>query len=271
LNWIVFDVSSDGAEAVGLIGLPGDLWRIDARHGDLSRITDGADDADPRLSADGRSALFGGTYDGRRGLDVVELPAGVRTRVYEPPTAADTAKDPLARLILHDWSRDGRMALVDLTGRHLEISAVTLATGQVRVAVRGSGGPDQARFSPDGKWIAYNDLESGRPQVFVVPFPPTGERWKISPLGGTQPEWRADGRELFFLDAARELMSVDIPSQSHFAAGLPRLLFQTTLFGFDQNEEYRVTADGQRFLLRVPVGGPARTTLVLNWPSLLRK
>ena len=216
--------------------------------------------------------LFGGTYNGRRGLDIVRLEGASRRRVYESSGAEDPLKDPLARLFLHDWSRDGRFALCDLTGLHREISAVSLADGHVAVALQSVGKADQARFSPNGRWIAYNELESGREQVFVVPFPPTGERWQISPSGGVQPEWRGDGRELFYLDAMNALMAVDIRSQPSFAAGPPRRLFQTPLLGLDETRKFfRVTADGQRFLLRVPVGGPTRTTLVLNWPALLKR
>jgi Tol biopolymer transport system component len=237
----------------------------------MSRVTEGPDDADPRLSADRRTVLYGGTYGGRRGLDRVTLDSGARQRLYEPAQELHAGDDPLTRLVLHDWSRDGRFALCDITGFHQEISAVALAEGRRQVVIRSSGHPDQARFSPDGKWIAYNDLESGRFEVFVVPFPPTGERWTISTSGGVQPEWRADGRELFFLDPLGTLMAVDIRETPRFEPGSPRPLFRTRLEGDSDIEEYRVTADGQRFLLRVPVGGSVRTTLVLNWPALLKQ
>lgn len=61
------------------------------------------------------------------------------------------------------------------------------------------GAADQSRMSPDGRWVAYNSSESGRPEVYVVPFPPTGDRFQVSPHGGVQPIWRSDSRELFFL------------------------------------------------------------------------
>jgi dipeptidyl aminopeptidase/acylaminoacyl peptidase len=213
--------------------------------------------------------LFAGTYGGRRGLDRVNLQGGARRRLYEPP--GDSPPDPLARLILHDWSRDGRFALCDVTGRHREISVVTLSDGRSQVVVRTSTHTDQARFSPDGKWIAYNATESGREEVFVVPFPPTGERWQISTFGGVQPEWRGDGRELFYLDPSGTLMAVDIRATSSLEAASPRPLFETRLQLSSEIEEYRVTADGQRFLLRVPVGGATRTTLIQNWPALLNQ
>jgi Tol biopolymer transport system component len=266
-----FDVAADGASAVAMIGFPGSLWRIDTVRGEMSRLTAGPDDADPRLSADGKSALYGGSYGGRRGLDRVSLEGGARTRLYEAPEEPQPPRGPPTRLIMHDWPRDGRFALCDITGFNKEISAVSLADGHRQVVIRSSGRPDQARFSPDGKWIAYNDYESGRFEVFVVPFPPTGERWRISTSGGVQPEWRGDGSELFYLDPLGTLMAVDVRATSHFEAGPPRSLFRTRLVGRSSIEEYRVTADGQRFLLEVPVGGSIRTTLVLNWPALLKQ
>jgi hypothetical protein len=66
-------------------------------------------------------------------------------------------------------------------------------------------------------------------------------------------------------------MAVDVRSSGRFEAGSPRMLFRTRLDGNPDIEEYRVTADGQRFLLRVPVGGSVHTTLVLNWPALLKQ
>jgi hypothetical protein len=266
-----FDVGADGASAVAMMGVPFALWRIDTVRGEMSRLTGGPDDSDPRLSADGRTVLFAGTYDGRRGLDRLSLDGGMRARLYEPFQERQASRDPFSRLILHDWSRDGRFALSDVTGFHREISALSLADGQRQVVIRSSGFPDQARFSPDGKWIAYNDIESGRFEVFVVRFPPTGECWQISPSGGVQPEWRGDGRELFYLDPLGMLMAVDVRATSRFQTGAPRPLFRTGLIGDSQNDEYRVTADGQRFLLRVPVGGSIRTTLVLNWSALLKQ
>jgi hypothetical protein len=67
------------------------------------------------------------------------------------------------------------------------------------------------------------------------------------------------------------MMAVDIRPTPRFEADSPRPLFRTRLAGIAGIEEYRVTADGQRFLLRVPVGGSLRTTLVLNWPALLKQ
>ena len=54
-------------------------------------------------------------------------------------------------------------------------------------------------FSPDGKWIAYQTTESGQFEVYVQSFPEPGAREQISTGGGSQPRWRPDGKELFYV------------------------------------------------------------------------
>jgi len=86
----------------------------------------------------------------------------------------------------------------------------------------------QGRFSPDGKWIAYVSNESGTYQVYVQSFPASGTKYQISTTGGFQPRWGRDGKELFFIAAARDMMSVDINTSGTgvFTAGLPHSLFR---------------------------------------------
>lgn len=68
---------------------------------------------------------------------------------------------------------------------------------------------DQAQFSPDSRWIAYNANESGRLEVYVTAFPQAGERWPLSMEGGVQPAWRQDGRELYYLGLDGSLNAVE--------------------------------------------------------------
>src|SRR5262249_58273589 len=83
-----------------------------------------------------------------------------------------------------------------------------------------------ARLSTDGKWVAYTSDESGEPQVYVQPFPPTGDKKQISPDGGAEPRWRRDGNELFYLATDERLMAVPLPGKNAFAAGVPKALFE---------------------------------------------
>ena len=178
------------------------------------------------------------------------------------------------RPFAHSWSKDGRFALYHTGSLGGVWSVPVSGDGDPRPVVQDVGLVDQARFSPDGRWVAYNGDETGRMEVFVVPFPPTGERWQVSTAGGVQPLWRGDGRELFYLEPNGDLMSVDVKAARTFVVGPPRVLFRTGLGNPSSLvEEYGVTADGQRFLLRLPAPGsrPPELKLVLDWPALLER
>ena len=128
----------------------------------------------------------------------------------------------------------------------------------------------QARFSPDGRWIAYMSMESGRAEVYLQSFPVSGRKWQISTSSGVQPMWRGDGRELFFLSLPGDVMAVPIsPSKDGgLEAGVPQKLFTalpTILLG--ARNAWSVAPDGQRFLIVNAVGGTnvAPITVVVNW------
>ena len=134
-----------------------------------------------------------------------------------------------------------------------------------------------ARFSPDGKWIAYSSNESGTWQVYVQSFPASGGKWMISTDGGAQPQWRRDGKELFYISSNRKLMAVDVKGNgSTFEAGVPKALFdlrlQTPALPGPRNF-YIAAANGQRFLVvsasEERISTP--TTVVLNWTSDLKR
>ncbi|HUP47480.1 MAG TPA: hypothetical protein VNA04_01690 [Thermoanaerobaculia bacterium] len=122
-----------------------------------------------------------------------------------------------------------------------------------------------ARFSPNGGWVAYVSSESGRPQVYVKPFPGPGRSRQISIGRGTTPRWSADGTRLFFLNQ-RQVMMVDFSPASGTAVGEPRLLFETA----SEIGTWEVAADG-RFLATMEVEeSTAPLRVVVNWPRLLK-
>jgi Tol biopolymer transport system component len=132
-----------------------------------------------------------------------------------------------------------------------------------------------AKFSPDGRWIAYVSDESGKPEVYVQPFPATGGKWQVSTDGGTEPVWNRNGRELFYRSGNR-MMAVDVVTQPTFSNGRPRQLFEgkyvSSLFpltGF----AYDVSPDGQRFLMIEETGSTtaAQINVVLNWAEELKR
>ena len=90
----------------------------------------------------------------------------------------------------------------------------------------------ECQFSPDGKWLLYSSNESGRYEVYVQPFPPSGEKWRISTEGGTNARWRSDGKEIFYLAPDRTLMSVPVRADGgRFEPSSPRVLFKTRAAG----------------------------------------
>jgi eukaryotic-like serine/threonine-protein kinase len=132
----------------------------------------------------------------------------------------------------------------------------------------------QARFSPDGRWIAYSSNESGRPEVYVQSFPASASKSKVSTDGGAEPRWRRDGKELFYIAADQKLMAVEVKVGTTFQPGLPRALFQTRVIGLcDELNHYAVSKDGQRFLVNTVVEESTSNplTVVLNWTAELRR
>lgn len=134
----------------------------------------------------------------------------------------------------------------------------------------------QGRFSPNGRWVAYASDESGQYEVYVRPFPASDKQWKISTAGAMQPEWRRDGKELFYIAADGKLMAVAVTRDDlAFDSAMPN-----PLFDIDVPEaippypgHYAVAADGQRFLVNTAIDPerPLALTVVTNWTAGLRK
>ena len=105
--------------------------------------------------------------------------------------------------------------------------------------------------------MAFQADESGRFEIYVAAFPTFTSKRQISSGGGLQPQWRGDGRELFYLRPDGSLMSVRVDARTEFTATRPAPLFPTNIspFGGFTQPQYAVTADGQRFLGLERVGG----------------
>ena len=66
------------------------------------------------------------------------------------------------------------------------------------------------QLSADGRWVADQLNESGSAQIYVRPFPGPGGQWQVSTVGGSQPRWRSDGKELFDVAPDSRLMAVPL-------------------------------------------------------------
>jgi eukaryotic-like serine/threonine-protein kinase len=105
--------------------------------------------------------------------------------------------------------------------------------------------------------------------VYVRPFRRPGAPVPISSDGGTQPRWRHDGKELFYLGLDRRMLAVPIEFSSDgrsVEAGAPVALFQTKIGGPVTQRQYEVSRDGQRFLIDAPVADVAGPMILIqNW------
>jgi serine/threonine-protein kinase len=129
-----------------------------------------------------------------------------------------------------------------------------------------------ARISPDGRWIAYQSTESGRREVYVRSFPNVNEKkWAVSTGGGHSPNWSPDGRELFYANETA-IIAVSVQTQNGtFAAGKPQLLFDGP-FDATQDPNFDVSPDGQHFVMVEADRDamPNRLQVVLNWTEELK-
>ncbi len=193
-----------------------------------------------------------------------------------------------AELLLHSpngeltptsWSRDGHYLLYTVRNprTQLDLGWLSLEPGSKPVPFLQTGANErEGHFSPDGHWVAYTSDESGRDEVYLRTFPGAGERVTVSIAGGASPRWRADGKELFYLAADGNLMSVDVTPGRESQRVTPKPLFQAPRV-FEAScsclPDWDVTADGKRFLFAMPAEQSTRATfnVVLNWMATLKK
>jgi hypothetical protein len=236
-----------------------DVWMLDASRGTRSRLTFDAANDNPVFSPDGGTILFSSTRSPRGIYRKAASGAGA-----EQLLVADQEALP------RDWSPNGRFVSLE-KGRDLWILPLDgdrRAFPYLATPAAEQGG----QFSPDGRWIAYWSDETGRDEVFLQDFPAKGTKFQVSTGGGSEPRWRRDGRELFYLDSVGQLMSVAVTLAPEFRLGVAVPVFRTQLLSLPVagSRRYGVSADGQRFLMNV-VGGTSLPpiTVILNWQKAL--
>jgi eukaryotic-like serine/threonine-protein kinase len=246
----------------------GDIWTIDLSRGAFSRLTSAAGfETTPIWSPDGTQVAFAS--------DQGHLPA-IYVRDASGSGAEEVVVTPVARSFPTDWSPDGRHVLFMLNGGRTgrDIWRYDVERREAAPLLAGAFNEAGATFSPDGRWIAYVSDEDQRSQVYVRSFPEGIVRTQISPAGGGQPQWRRDGREIFYLAPDNTMMAVPVQATAgRFTAAAPQALFTAPV---DQRKsirnQYAVSADGQRFLvLAVTDRDAPQAVVVTNWRTLLRR
>jgi serine/threonine-protein kinase len=131
-----------------------------------------------------------------------------------------------------------------------------------------------AKISPNGRYAAYVSNESGRNEIYVLPFPNAhrGPRVTVSANGGTKHRWSRDGGELFYVDGEDTMVEVKVSTDAEFTLGTPTRLFQHPGLTWEgDSAPYDVTVDEQRFLLAELIAevGAAKPMIrvVQSWPK----
>jgi eukaryotic-like serine/threonine-protein kinase len=172
----------------------------------------------------------------------------------------------------NDWSHDGKYILYE---RGADLWYLNVADEKATQFLKAISTLRTGRFSPDGRWVAYASNESGRWEIYVTSFPGAQGKWQVSNAGGTQPRWRGDGKELFYLSPDEKLMSVSVKTGANFDAGTPAALFQAyprELGATSEQFFYDVTKDGQKFLINTQLkSAKTPVSVVLNWTADMKK
>jgi Tol biopolymer transport system component len=242
-----------------------DVWIVDLDRGGQSRLTaDPAVDATPIWSPDGSEIVFSSQRAGPYQMYRKPSTGSAPSEKEELLLKADAAN------IATDWSPDGRSIAYTRagSGTGLDLWILPLSGDQQPVPfLQTSASEDNAAFSPDGRWIAYQSNESGRDEVYVRPFPAASGQFQISRNGGTQPRWRGDGKELFFLAPDGSILAATVNATAQFEFDGPRTLLPAAMTLVIRHA-YTVTKDGQRFLMPVlDQRNPSVITVVVNWPA----
>jgi eukaryotic-like serine/threonine-protein kinase len=225
-----------------------DIWIEDLSHNTASRLTfDPSEEATAVWSRDGREIAyrFNGTNTGMLHIKSASGLQAVR-QVYTTRPQDD--------ILPNSWTLDDKDILCtyeSATGGS-DLVLVNVASGKATPFVATQASENNGMISPDGKWVAYASNDSGEWEIYVTMFPGAQGKWQVSPGGGSEPRWRGDGKEIFYIDPKGILTAIPVNAGETFSTGTATPLFplhgrapisNTDVFSYD------VSKDGKRFLV----------------------
>jgi Tol biopolymer transport system component len=249
----------------------GDIWILDLARGTSTRLTFGHNSqSQPTWAPDGKTIFYASNDKGSSHIYAKAADGSGPERVILE--GADSVELP------ESFSPDGRYLVylrripANETGFHLWGLPLSGDPKPFPI-VQDTFDEGAAAVSPDGKWMSYQSNESGRREIYITAFPSGGAKWQVSSNGATAARWRKDGKELFFLDPADNVVAVDVNTSGNAVRlGTPHNLFQAV--GIQREfGPFDVSADGKKFLINSGnlKEGTDPLTLVLNWPAELKK
>ncbi|HWC99479.1 MAG TPA: protein kinase [Candidatus Sulfopaludibacter sp.] len=264
-DWYNFRLSADQSKIAFAPVTSGpfnyDVTVFDIRRGTRERLTSEAkNSAVPVFSPDGKHIAFSSNRTGRYNPYITDG-SNREKLVFDMQLAGGYPTD---------WSPDGKYLLY-WGNEDLWIVPVDGKDKPYAIA-KNRFEKNAGSFSPDGKWVAYSSNESGRYEIYLIPFPPLdGNRYTVSSQGGGSPAWRRDGKEIYFVAGDGRLTAVPVTIRgSDVQFGSAESLFPVDSSDF--NRAYEPSLNGQRFLIAVPAApGGAGVTVMLNWTQALGK
>jgi Tol biopolymer transport system component len=243
-----------------------DIWVADLLKGTSTRFTfDPAEDVAATWSPDSsniayRSASSGVTVHIKsvRGLDPAKL------------LLQHQGQDDI---IPNSWTRDGQLiGTLQLDTGSSDLILMPVTGGKEVPFLNGKASETNGMISPDNKWVAYASNETGDWEVFVTSYPGAAGKWQVSRGGGTEPRWRTDGKELFYVAPGGVLTAVPVNAEGSFTSGTPVPLFKEHARGVISSTDlftYDVAKDGNRFIVNrfVKPDHPTPLSIILNATS----
>ena len=248
-----------------------DVWIEDLERGTVYPVLKSLEpDMSPVWSPDRRQLAFvTGHLPRRQGRLTLNIVAADGTGIVRSLQCPGDYCEPT------DWSADGSTLLLTVleSGNSNVWTISAEAGGLAEPILAADFNEKDARYSPDGRWIAYVSEEAGRPEVLVHTVSKPARRLVVSGEGGSQPVWRRDGKMLYFVDLHGRLRSVAVrwAENGEPVFGLP---IQPDLprVGFGHwGTQYDVSPDGNRIYYMQPTQDsvPTEIQVAINWRALL--
>lgn len=251
---LFYDValSRDGKRAAATImnraiGM-GDIWIYDLARGVKDRFTsEPSFELHPVWAPDGRSIVYS------------DAPGSVLPHVVRRSLASATSENLMppgpfqfAGSFTSDSAALFYQRVSDKTKEDvLRYDMKTGASAPVLATVADEGDP---QVSPDGKWLAFTSDASGSGDVYLVSTSAShAERIRISPNGGSNPRWRGDGGELFYLSNENRIMHATPKTAGDWSNVTAEELFAAP----PGCGMFAVSPDGQSFLIKETTLNPS--------------
>ena len=263
--------SPDGQRVAVTVFSPAstDVWSYDMGRRTMARITTTGVNTRPEWTPDGKAVVFLSRRDGRTGIwRQAADGSGSAELLYQPK------QEPFEALLSMD-----QQWIVYRTAPGLEYSRDILAvpfaapSSGERVVKELATGPNTEslpRFSPDGKWLAYQTNESGRFEIVVRPFPDDAARIPVTANGGTEPIWGRDGKSLYYRGPVDEIIKIAVTTGASFSIGATTTIARGEYLLDTSHQSWDVAPDGRLLLLK-RAGAPSQLIVVHNWVRELRE